>query len=99
MERYWPITEVARSPDVKSLTLADVPEGNSALIQSLQGNAEVLDQLRELGLCEGEGVTVKRVAPLRDPIIVEVLNYRLSIRKGDARGIFVKPMGTSKNSF
>lgn len=75
-----------------SLTLADLPEGKSALIQGLQGNTQVLDQLRELGLCEGEDVTVKRVAPLRDPIIVEVLNYRLSIRKGDARGIFVKPL-------
>ena len=74
------------------LTLADLPEGHSACIQSLQGHAEVLDQFRELGLCEGEDVTVKRIAPLRDPIIVEVLNYRLSIRKGDARGIFVTPL-------
>ena len=74
------------------LTLADLPEGKSACIQSLQGNAEVLDQLRELGLCEGEDVTVKRIAPLRDPIIVEVLNYRLSIRKEDARGIHVQPL-------
>ncbi len=74
------------------LTLADLPEGESAHIQSLQGDSEVLDQLRELGLCEGEDVTVKRIAPLRDPIIVEVLNYRLSIRKEDARGIRVQPL-------
>lgn len=74
------------------LTLADLPEGNSACIQSLQGDPEVLDQLRELGLCEGEDVTVKKIAPLRDPIIVEILNYRLSIRKEDARSICVQPL-------
>ena len=74
------------------LTLADLSEGSSARIESLHGHAEVLDQLRELGLCEGEDVTVKRIAPLRDPIIVEVLNYRLSIRKEDARGIRVQPL-------
>jgi ferrous iron transport protein A len=73
------------------LTLADLPEGSSACIESLQGDCSVLDQLRELGLCEGEAVTVKKIAPLRDPIIVEVLNYRLSIRKADARGILVQP--------
>ena len=71
-------------------TLADMSEGSSGCIESLHGHAEVLDQFRELGLCEGEGVTVKRIAPLRDPIIVEVLNYRLSIRKEDARGIRVQ---------
>ena len=73
-------------------TLADLPVGQSARIQALEGQAEVLDQLRELGLCEGEEVTLKRTAPLRDPIIVEVLNYRLSIRKEDARGIWLQPM-------
>jgi ferrous iron transport protein A len=78
--------------DMTHLTLADLPEGHSARIESLAGEAEVLDQLRELGLCEGEAVTVKRIAPLRDPIIVEVLNYRLSIRKGDARSISVQPL-------
>ncbi len=73
-------------------TLADLPVGQSARIQALEGQSEVLDQLRELGLCEGEDVTLKRTAPLRDPIIVEVLNYRLSIRKEDARGIWLQPM-------
>jgi len=74
------------------LTLADLPEGDSACIQSLHGDIEVLDQLRELGLCEGEDVAVKKIAPLRDPIIVEILNYRLSIRKEDARRICVQPL-------
>jgi ferrous iron transport protein A len=81
-----------RSREMTRLTLADLAEGSSACIEHLEGHEEVLDQFRELGLCEGEDVTVKKIAPLRDPIIVEVLNYRLSIRKGDARGIFVTPL-------
>ena len=71
-------------------TLADVPVGQSVRISCLQGEAGVLDQLRELGFCEGESVTVKKTAPFNDPIVVEVLNYRLSIRKADARGIHVE---------
>lgn len=73
-------------------TLADVPVGQSARIRCLQGDESFLDQLRELGFCEGENVTVKKTAPFKDPIVVEVLNYRLSIRKADARWIHVEPV-------
>lgn len=70
-------------------TLADLSVGQCALIQALEGDPEILDQFRELGICEGEEVTLKRKAPLRDPIIIEVLNYRLSIRKEDAHSVCV----------
>lgn len=73
-------------------TLADVPIGQPVRIRHLQGDESVLDELRELGFCEGENVTVKKIAPFKDPIVVEVLNYRLSIRKADARGIYVVPV-------
>ena len=71
-------------------TLADVPVGQSARIRCLQGEESVIAELRELGFCEGENVTVKKTAPFKDPIVLEVLNYRLSIRRSDARGICVE---------
>jgi Fe2+ transport system protein FeoA len=41
----------------------------------------------ELGLIEGTVVKVVRVAPLGDPIEVEVHNYHLSLRKTEAEGV------------
>ena len=70
-------------------TLADLSVNESGRICCLQGEAALLDQLRELGFCEGERVEVKQTAPLNDPMVVEVLDYRLAIRRDEARGICI----------
>jgi len=42
-----------------------------------------------MGLVKGTEVTVRKVAPLGDPIEVTVRGYELSIRKDEAAGIEV----------
>ena len=71
-------------------TLADVPVGGVVRIVRLQGEESANNQLRELGLCEGETVRVTNTAPFNDPLIVAVIDYRLSIRRDDARNILVQ---------
>jgi ferrous iron transport protein A len=43
-----------------------------------------------MGVIPGEFIKVEKVAPLGDPIEVTVKGYKLSLRKGEARGIEIE---------
>ena len=75
---------------MEDVTLADLSVGQGGRISRLQGEDAILEQLRELGFCEGEWVAVKHTAPLNDPMIVDVLDYRLAIRRDEARSIHIE---------
>jgi Fe2+ transport system protein FeoA len=49
----------------------------------------------EMGLVPGTSVTVVRLAPLGDPIDVSVRGYHLSLRKSEARGVWLIPATVS----
>ncbi|MEW6323143.1 MAG: FeoA family protein [Acidobacteriota bacterium] len=72
---------------VKPRSLARVPVGGSATVSRISGDRPVVRRLLEMGLVPGTRVTVRRVAPLGDPLEVHVRNYALSIRRADALGI------------
>lgn len=44
----------------------------------------------DMGILVGEEVKVEKVAPLGDPIEVTVKDYKLSLRKREAKGILVE---------
>ena len=70
--------------------LARVPVGSTAIVSRVSGARPVVRRLLELGLVPGTPVTVKREAPLGDPVELRVRNYALSIRRADALGIEVE---------
>jgi ferrous iron transport protein A len=51
---------------------------------------EMSVKLMEMGCLPGEEITVSRVAPLGDPIAVNVSGYQLSIRKFEASTIILQ---------
>ena len=71
-------------------TLQDVKIGESAKIVKLNGEGAVKRRIMDMGLTKGTEVTVKKVAPLGDPIELTVRGYELSIRKADAALIDVE---------
>jgi ferrous iron transport protein A len=70
-------------------TLDQVLPGRTCRIHSLRGAASLVQRLLELGMMEGEQVTVVNKAPLGDPIEVECALTRLSLRKSEAAQIQV----------
>src|SRR5262245_43073784 len=70
-------------------TLDQVTPGRTCRIDSLTGAASLVQRLLELGMMEGEQVTVVNKAPLGDPIEVECALTRLSLRKSEAAQIQV----------
>jgi ferrous iron transport protein A len=70
-------------------TLAEVPLGQSATVRDVTGSGAFRRRLLEMGLVPGVGVKVVTVAPLGDPIQIEVRGGQWSIRKVEAAQIAV----------
>ena len=65
-------------------TLRELPLKKSARIVRVHGEGALKRRLMDMGLTRGTAITVKKVAPLGDPIEVTVRGYELSLRKDDA---------------
>lgn len=65
-------------------TLKDVNCGETITVKKLHGDGAVKRRIMDMGLTRGARLTVRKVAPLGDPIEVNVRGYELSIRKADA---------------
>ena len=71
-------------------TLRDVKIGETATIVRLHGEGALKRRIMDMGLTRGTQVTVRKVAPLGDPLELTVRGYELSVRKGDAELIEVE---------
>ena len=71
-------------------SLAALPVGGSAVVSRVGGERAVVRRLLEIGLVPGTKVTLRRVAPLGDPIELKLRNFSLSIRRSDALGIDIE---------
>lgn len=71
-------------------TLKEIPIGSSAKVKKLHGEGAVKRRIMDMGITKGVEVSVRKVAPLGDPIEVTVRGYELSIRKADAAMIEVE---------
>ncbi|MBQ4384938.1 MAG: ferrous iron transport protein A [Kiritimatiellae bacterium] len=70
-------------------TLNELKVGETGKIVRLNGEGAVKRRMMDMGLTKGTGVTVRKVAPLGDPIELTVRGYELSIRKSEAATIEV----------
>lgn len=66
------------------MTLNEVKPGNTVKVVSLTGEGGVKRCIMDMGITKGVSVTVRKIAPLGDPIELTVRGYELSIRKADA---------------
>ena len=65
-------------------TLKDVKIGGTAKVVKLTGTGAIKRRIMDMGITKGVTVYVRKVAPLGDPIELNVRGYELSIRKEDA---------------
>ena len=71
-------------------TLREVPIGDTVKVKKLHGEGATKRRIMDMGITKGVAVTVRKVAPLGDPIEVTVRGYELSLRKADADNIEVE---------
>ncbi|MBQ8881790.1 MAG: ferrous iron transport protein A [Clostridia bacterium] len=71
-------------------TLKEVKIGETVKVVKLNGEGAVRRRIMDMGITKGAEVFVRKVAPLGDPIEINVRGYELSIRKEDADKILVE---------
>ena len=68
-------------------TLKDAKIGQSVVVLNLHGEGAVRRRIMDMGITKNVEVFIRKVAPLGDPIEVNVRGYELSLRKADAEMI------------
>ncbi len=72
-------------------TLKESKCGQTVIVKKLHGVGAVKRRIMDMGVTKGSEVYIRKVAPLGDPIEVNIRGYELSIRKADAEMIEVEP--------
>ena len=65
-------------------TLRDVQVGESAVVKKLHGAGAIKRRIMYMGITKGVEIFVRKVAPLGDPMELNLRGYELSLRKSDA---------------
>lgn len=71
-------------------TLKDLKVGEAAHVVRLHGVGAVRRRIMDMGITKNVEVFVRKVAPLGDPIEINVRGYELSLRKADAEMIEIE---------
>ena len=71
-------------------TLRTVKCGETVTVTKILGEGALRRRIMDMGITKGVNVSVRKVAPLGDPIELTVRGYELSIRKEDASAIEVE---------
>ena len=70
-------------------TLKQVKCGETVSVVKLTGEGALKRRIMDMGITKGTEIYVRKVAPLGDPVEVNVRGYELSIRKSEAEIIQV----------
>jgi len=82
----------ARADADGATTLDRVTPGHHCRVLRLSGTASIRRRIMDMGVTPGAEIEVERLAPLGDPIEIEVRGYHLSLRKREAAQIVVEPV-------
>lgn len=71
-------------------TLNDIAIGNSCIVEGLGRKSLIRKRIIDMGVTIGTEIKVLKQAPLGDPIEVLLRGYHLTLRKNEAKEIFVR---------
>ena len=71
-------------------TLKDAKVGQTVTVTKLHGEGAVKRRIMDMGMTKGVQIHVRKVAPLGDPMELNLRGYELSVRKADAEMIEIQ---------
>ena len=74
------------------MTIDDLKIGQSGTIGQVGGEGPLRLRFLDMGLIPGTRVTLRKVAPMGDPIQIQVRGYELTLRREDAGRIEVRAL-------
>ena len=72
------------------MTLNEIPIGGVCTVTKLNGTGKLRRRIMDMGITKGVEIKVVKIAPLGDPMELNVRGYELSIRKSEAESIEVQ---------
>ena len=70
--------------------LNEVPVGDTVKVVKLEGDGPTKRRIMDMGITKNTEIFVRKLAPLGDPIQINLRGYELSISKEDAKNIRVE---------
>ena len=80
------------------MTLKELEGGKSAVIRRVGGEGALRQHFLDMGMIPGAEVTVIKLAPMGDPMEVQVHGYELTLRLAEAQQIDIQPIGRRSRS-
>ena len=74
------------------MTLKELNIGESAVIRTVGGDGALRQHFLDMGVIPGAEVTVVKLAPMGDPMELQIHGYELTLRLADADQIEVEPI-------
>ena len=71
-------------------TLKEAKVGDTVTVVKLHGEGAIKRRIMDMGITKGTTVYIRKVAPLGDPVEINLRGYELSLRKADAEMIEVE---------
>jgi ferrous iron transport protein A len=71
-------------------TLKDVHKGDTVRVVKVHGEGAIRRHIMDMGITHGTAVTLRKTAPLGDPLELTLRGYELSLRKADAEMVEVE---------
>lgn len=80
---------MAHEGTARTRTLREVSVGETVTVRRLHGTGPVKRRIMDMGITKGVEIYVRKVAPLGDPVELNLRGYELSLRKADAEMVEV----------
>jgi len=81
------------------MTLKDLQIGKSAVINTVGGKGALRQHFLDMGVIPGAEVTMVKLAPMGDPMEIQIHGYELTIRLADAQKIDITPIEKRTNEY
>lgn len=72
------------------MTINELKKNQIATIFEVNAKGMLLQKLFDMGFIEGQEIKLIRFSPLNDPIEVQILSYKITIRREEAKAIRVR---------
>ncbi|MBK3519347.1 ferrous iron transport protein B [Carboxylicivirga marina] len=79
------------------MNLSELSNGKEGVIVKVKGHGAFRKRITEMGFIKGKKITVVKNAPLKDPIEYQILDYKISLRRSEAKLIEVVTVEEAKD--
>lgn len=75
---------------VEDCRLSDVVVGKTYVVKCVNGEGPVRRRIMDMGITKGTQIKIRKVAPLGDPVQINLRGYELTFRRADGHNVLLE---------